>query len=365
MKNQYDSEIRAKAINLCKTENLATVSRLLNIPRTTLNTWVEKHAAGTIDDEGVKERDKLAAKEKIAELEREIAKLAPQRLPVETYTEEPAPVKDLWTEAEKYNAKYIERADKRSKFTLTLSEELPIAVTFVSDQHICTRNTVDLQRMRQDAELIRDTPGVVACLAGDGVDNHIKHAAAVLAARSQPDEQWKLYEHYLEVFAEKIVVMLTGNHDHWTNQIAGIDMVKRLAEKQVLRYAPHEARVALELPGQSYLAVIRHSYRYSSTLNQCHTVKRLYDMGSEPFDVGVVGHHHEAAIEMFLRHGEQRWALRPGSYQITSDYMDQRGYNMARPTCPTVILYPHKRKILGFPDLRHVVDFLRSERGGQ
>jgi len=275
---------------------------------------------------------------------------------------DPVPVKELWSRAEVENSRRIERSEERVKFFWKTDDDRPIAISFISDQHICSGNTVDLQRMRADAELIAKTDGMYACLAGDGVDNHIKHVTAMLAARSQPSEQWELFEHYLSIFASKIAVLLSGNHDFWCNQIAGVDMLSRLAKDNKICYAPHEARLYVDHGGHEYKIAVRHQYRFGSQFNQCHTVKRLYEMGEETFDVGVVGHHHEASMECFQRHGMSRWAFRPGSYQISSGYSEQWGFNRSIPTCPTVILYPGSRQILGFEDVQYAATVLNCLR---
>jgi hypothetical protein len=326
--------------------------------------YVESPTVRTTQIAEVENMELAALRQQIADLQKQLATAqSPERVPVQGYTEKPVSVEDLWAQAEVENSRYIERALERTRFSVDLTNETkPVAWTFTSDQHISPHNVVDLRRMREDAELMANTDGLYACLGGDGIDNHIKHPSAVLAARSQPDEQYSLLDYYLQIFARRIAVMITGNHEHWTNQMAGVDMIRRLADANKVCYAPHEARVSVKMRGCEYQIAVRHTYRYGSTLNQCHTVKRWYDMGTEPFDIGVIGHHHEAAVEAFIRHGKMRWAARPGSYQILSSYSDQYGFNPAVPTCPTFILFPDRREIVGFFDLRQAVGVLNAYR---
>lgn len=238
----------------------------------------------------------------------------------------------------------------------------PVAVTFVADQHIGPGTPVFLKRMREDAQLIASTPGVYAILAGDGVDNHIKHRAAVLAARSQPSDQWKLYEFYLRIFAHKIILIISGNHDAWTNEIAGVDMVHLLAEKNTLVYAPDEAYIEALVGSIRYDIAVRHQYRYNSSFNLLHTVKRWWEHGAQPFDIGVIGHHHTPEVGDFRRHGKQYWAARPGSYQLTSAYARRLGFPLTEPTCPTFVLDPGERRIVGFDDVRPAITYLQALR---
>lgn len=272
---------------------------------------------------------------------------------------------ELWRLAEVDCARRVERA-RNQPFVDVMLDEPVVAIAFASDQHIAPGTPIDMARMREDAELIRRTPGLYAVLGGDGVDNHIKHRAAVLAARSQPGDQYRLFNHYLSILAPKAIAVLSGNHDAWSNQIAGIDMVEELCERQRLHYAPDEAYLLCRVGGVDYTIGVRHQYRYNSSLNLGHTVKRWYDMGQVRFDVGVICHHHEPHLESFIRHGVQCWAARPGSYQITSAHSRQYGFNPTWPTCPTFIFDGRERRISGFIDLREAVATLaarRAERG--
>lgn len=267
----------------------------------------------------------------------------------------------LWRSAEQRNQPKIDCARLRHAFSADLSHiNEPISVSFISDQHISIDAAVDLKRMREDAELIAGTENAFAVLGGDGVDNHIKHRAAILSQRSVPDDQYHLYNFYLGIIGPSTLVMISGNHDDWTAQIGGIDMVRRIAEGNKVHFAPDEGRVDLSLGKVDYKLACRHQYRYNSTLNLCHTVKRWYDMGDDPFDIGVVCHHHEAATETFNRHGAPRYAARPGSYQITTAYGRQKGYNISYPTCPTFILWPNERRITAFDDLRDGITYLKA-----
>ena len=257
-----------------------------------------------------------------------------------------------WSLAEKRAKKDIEKADKRGRFSVDFPDG-PIAIACISDQHIAPGTPCDFERMREDAELIRETPGFYAVLVGDGVDNHIKHRSAMISASSKPDEQWRLFDHYLQVFGDKILCLISGNHDAWTAEIGGVDYLSKIAAERKLCYAPAEARMTVNVGGQPYSLLIRHQVgRFNSSLNQTHVVKRFWEMNAEPFDIGVIGHHHEAAMEMFIKHGKKRFAARPGSYQITSPYAHQYGFPSSIPTCPTFLMFPGERRIVGFDDVR-------------
>ena len=274
----------------------------------------------------------------------------------------PDDISDMWERAEKQNEKAVNKAIHRSRFEANLGSD-PVGITFVSDQHISARNSVCLKRMREDAELIAETKGLYACLGGDGVDNHVKHRSAIVNARSTPADQWLLYEYYLGIFAHKVLAMISGNHDAWTEAMAGVDMVNWIASKNRICYAPAEAHLDVSVGSHEYKISFRHQYRMNSTFNETHAVKQWLRHGDTPFDVGCVCHHHSPAIEECLIMGEHRLFCRPGSYQITSSHSRQYGYNLTTPTCPTVVFYPDTRRLIGFYDVKDAAKWLNMELG--
>lgn len=287
-------------------------------------------------------------------------------LTADTNREEP--IDDLLERTLERTSQAVEQALTQSYATARIVTSKPIALTFVSDQHISTDGPVDMERMFADAELIQQTPGVYCLLGGDGVDNHLKHRRAIVNSGSKPSDEWRLYNQYLGVLGHKALAMISGNHDDWSIEMAGIDMVFWLAQKQKIHYAPDQVVLTVELvpgpdvDGQPYVIKMRHKYRYGSSFNQAHTVHRLYDWGGDAFDIGVIAHHHEACFATFNKHGLTRYAFRPGSYQVTSSYARGMGFNNAYPSCPTAVLFPDERRIVPFEDLRVAIDYLRAVR---
>jgi len=351
---KYTDQQKEQARTLLASGKTVTqISNQLAVPRTTVNSWLQAvPQPSAVNPSDVKDMELAALRQKVQQQS--------PRLPVEGYDDDPFPAKEVWDRMEVENAKRIERALAQSKFKATLPSDRPSAICFVSDQHISGGNVIDLKRMRDDAVFIANTPNVFAVLGGDGVDNHIKHKSAIIAARSQPDDQWRLYNYYLEILAEKIAVVISGNHDAWTNQIASVDMVKWLAERNRIRYSPHHAFVEFVCGQHTYRVCVAHQYRFNSQMNLTHTVKQMLNFGEHDFDIGCVCHNHEHAQESFIRRGLPRWVCRPGAYQITSDYSSQYGFPVTSPTCPTVVVFPDRRRFVGFDDVRDAVTYMKG-----
>ena len=277
---------------------------------------------------------------------------------MEDYEEPP---EQVWERCEKDSARRIKRAKLQHEFSWTAPGSHLLLVA-ISDMHIAPGTPVDFRKMREDAERIARTPNCFAILGGDQVDNHIKHRAAILAARSQPDDQYRLFEYYLTLLGGKCLLFTSGNHDDWTAQIGGVDMLGRIAREKRICYAPDEAWIDLTVGGQKYKVAIRHQFRMNSSFNQTHSVKQWLRLGPAEFDVGIVGHHHEAAIEEVIYRDTFRWVCRPGSYQITTAYSRAYGYNHAIPTCPTFLLHGDRRQIDGWNSLEKFANCMQAAR---
>jgi hypothetical protein len=341
------SEYQQMAAMIAKGTTWAKVAEALNRPSQSCRTHFYKVRAG------LKNIDPVPVPKSLKKARQAI--IEPQ------WSEEMIDPAKLWEQAEVDAEKRITKALKHARFNATLPSNRVSAISFISDQHIAPGTPVDFKRMRLDAELIAGTDDLYAILGGDGIDNHIKHHSAMLAARSQPHDQYVLYEHYLRILSDSLLVATSGNHDLWTNQYAGVDVVSMLCKANKIAYAPYEARVNVKIGSQLYKVAMRHQFRLNSSFNQTHSVKQWLRLGEEEFDIGCIGHHHEAAVESTIYRGLKRWVCRPGAYQITSSYSMAYGWNAAIPTCPTFLIYPNERKIVGFDCVREAVKMLRAE----
>lgn len=267
-----------------------------------------------------------------------------------------------WFYNEEKNEKRIRRAAKLHNFSASFDEHLPIGISFASDQHISLDNTVALKQMRLDAWMVRDTPGMHVICVGDAIDNHIKHVAAMVNSRSTPGDQYRLLNQYLRWIKDKMLVMISGNHDDWTSQLAGVDVSKMLCDNNKIMYAPDEARIKVHLPGHTYDVAARHQGGGNSKKNPTNSIKEWWRNGTAPFDIGAMAHLHELALERVTLHELERWVCRPGSYQTISAHSRQYGYNPTLPACPTFIIYPDKREIVGYAQLPAAARFLTYER---
>mgnify|MGYP006935497160 CR=1 FL=1 len=341
---------------LAKGMNAADAARAIDIPESTGRRWRLKMGTAS-----------KSAPTEAVEAMRQASPQYRDRVPVvQDYTEDDAePMDVVWDRVEANNAKLIEKHRKLKYLTLDLSHEtLPILLVFSSDQHI-GRGYTDLARLRHDAQLFGETDGLYVCLAGDGVDNHIKHRAAMVNASDDPASQYRLYEYWLSIFAHRVTCVITGNHEYWGKQFSGVDAVATICKHNRYAYCLHEARLQVKMRSRTVKVRVRHTYPFNSRFNQTHSPKQWARMGGEAMaDIYCLGDKHEFALETCEMHGQKRHFCRPGAYQISSGFSDQYGYNDATPTCPSVMLFPNG-STLAFDDLNEAVAILRAKRGGK
>ena len=251
-----------------------------------------------------------------------------------------------------------------SEVEIAIPTNQPIAVTFIADLHIGDRGT-DNEALYADMKFLKDTPRLYAIFGGDIINNAIfglKQSSMDMVLRQTLtiSLQWRAYEGLVNELKDKILCMSTGTHEDWSMAVTGVDWVQKLAARQGIIYTGHGGLIKLKVGEIEYRIFRRHHYPYHTSFNPLHSVKRMWDMGPHDFDIGVLEQRHRAAIETFDRHGEERIALRCGSYKVYDEYARKLGYYGMRPANPTVILWHNEKRMLPF---LHHMDAVEALRG--
>lgn len=273
---------------------------------------------------------------------------------------------DKWNKLKEESREYI-RDFRREKFCELdiVPDKRFIGVSFLGCQHIGNVGT-DYDRMENDAKLINDTNDMYCVLCGDAYDNFIigKILTAIINAKTAPTDQIKLFTQYVRMLgSDNILGCISGNHEFWTKKQAGIDVLGMMCKQENIFYTPHEMITDLKVGDIYYRLKTRHQYRYNSTLNLTHCVKRMYDMGQEVFDVGVLAHHHINEIGTFERHGKTRVALRVDSYKVADVYGRERGSSDSRGNMPGVIFDSKTKRMIIYQDVSTGCEMLAGMNG--
>lgn len=251
----------------------------------------------------------------------------------------------------------------------TIHTDKPIAITFPSDLHIGHEHT-DHQRIRADFELINSCSSLFAYLGGDGIENFIIHKLAH-AARSdlvRPSVQWLFYRHLVKILSPSLLAVGDGNHTAWSHRLADIDQTFAELRQIPTIYTYEGGYLDLHLVRsdghrQSYRIFRKHRPRFNSVFNLTHTVKRFYEQGRYPFDVGVVEHHHCPDYEVCSIHSQERIAIRTGTYKLYDPHAEEYGYTKGGYGVPSVCFSPHERLMTPLMRLEDTIAFLGAWDG--
>jgi hypothetical protein len=236
----------------------------------------------------------------------------------------------------------------------------PVAITFMADLHLGDTGTA-VDQFEKDLDLILNTPNSYIIWGGDLIDNHIKHLSAMTHQAMPPSVQWAWLADILERSKDRTLAIIGGNHEAWTSALTGFDPLVWITDRLCLPYDSDEAVVEVQYPGQTYTVAIRHKYRYNSSANPSNSVKQWWTNGDANWDVGVICHLHTATIEPFVRHSKVRWAVRPGSYQVASQYAIREGFHGVAPVSPGVVLLPDRRGLHAYLTCEDTVDALTAK----
>lgn len=272
----------------------------------------------------------------------------------------------LWAEIEALSKKAIQNVEHARWADIHVqTENKYVGIAFQSDQHI-GNPFCDHEQLRIDTELITQSKNVFVIHAGDYIDNFvIDKPRPAMKATIPPSVQWKLCEHYLDMSADSLMAVVAGNHDLWTAGMTDFDPLKRFVEERGILYHAHELNLRVWVSGIPYHLSIRHKRRGNSNLDPSRVIKKMWDDGEADFDIGVVGHHHTPSVVPFTKHGQERWAVRPGAYKIVDTFGEMCGFPREKPTSPMVILNYETKEIQAFTDLRMGLRTLAALNGDE
>jgi hypothetical protein len=273
---------------------------------------------------------------------------------------------------EKIFAKFVEVSDRYIQKKESQPESLvvkrintngPIAIAHISDLHFGAAGTHHSKALHH-AKLIGKTPGAFAINGGDGIDNFIKHASAMVNATSNPEEQYAAYEFWCSLFGkDKVLGMISGNHDYWTKDFAGIDYLREIHQRLGITYAPFRLCIELYVNDVLYRIEVRHRYLFKSNINLSNQFLRMWERSDWQWDIGLVGHTHDGPFYFpFERHNRMRYGSLAGSYKIHDSYGKGIGFNNAKSSSPIFILNHERYEVTPVEDLDRGIDILNAMR---
>lgn len=254
----------------------------------------------------------------------------------------------------------LERKMQRKRQQSITFEQPVIALAWSADWHVGGRG-VDYGRLREEMELIRDTPNIHLILGGDLVDNFV--IGSLRAARSGDSisipNQWALVKMIMRIASKKTIAIIEGNHEGWTRWLIGIDYFREAVQglTQNALYDPHEVVFDLRVGDWKLKVKARHKWRGHSQYNMSHAVEKD-NLFNERFDIGLMAHTHASGLtrQFSVEHDgqvETGIALLAGAYKRYDPHARKGGFRKPNgSTTVGVIIDSRYKALIGFDNLR-------------
>jgi hypothetical protein len=257
--------------------------------------------------------------------------------------------------------------ERRNTQSVAFREPI-IVLAHMADQHLGAGGT-DYKRIDYEAEIVANTPGMYVIHAGDLTDNFIVPKLLSLRTRTRfsiPDEL-VLAKRFLRQVAPKLVAYVDGNHNHWTEELSGIDYFKEVlaAVKPHTLYDPHECKFTVKVGGYTWNYRVRHKWRGSSMYNKTHGIERARMLDGW-FDVGVGAHDHSSGlIRPFTIEGKTCYAVLCGTYKFDDELPRKMGLPNANcSTTVSLMLDGRDGSVMIFEDIEQAAWALGKAREG-
>ena len=269
----------------------------------------------------------------------------------------------VWERAKREWQQVSRLVDRRAKQRIKF-EYGPVGFALLADQHFGDGG-VDYPRAEKEAQIVADTPGLYAILAGDVVNNFIitKLAQARYDTRLSIPDEWALLRGYLRILSPKLQVVVGGNHDQWVTMLTGIDYFRDVVGEfsPTVIYDSDDCLVDAEVAEWSVSMRIRHKWKGSSIYNPTHGIERAAKWDQD-FIIGMGAHTHVSGVaRSFNIGGVNGMALLAGSYKRVDSYARRQGF--AKPNTSTavaVIIDAEEHALVGFDCLEMAAKYLRA-----
>ncbi|MHA1368269.1 MAG: hypothetical protein ACTSRA_00950 [Promethearchaeota archaeon] len=245
-------------------------------------------------------------------------------------------------------------------------EDYPFGIILVvtSDWHLGNINT-DYGMLKNDLDIIDSVPDAFAVMVGDVIDN-FKPVGTPLGGQHEAlytlQEQKKMASYLFKRYGENFIGIFMGCHDHWSYKIDGWDITETYSEDILGSTLGHGGYLNIVVGDVMYKIYARHKYRYNSSLNLTHSVKKMHDEHG-PFDIGILAHHHAPAFEVCEKQGKKFLAICNGTYKGIDDYARKIGYREGTIGCTAIYLSPDRKAAVPFSRLEDAVIYLKGNIG--
>ena len=264
-------------------------------------------------------------------------------------------IEDIFDALELYQQATHKLSKRQDRVTIKIDTDKPIYLICLADIHLGAVGT-NISAFRNTIDTLANIPNAYMLSVGDTIDNFLPtvHGEGMYEALCPPEIQKRLIEYMFSKLEGRILGIIQGDHEEFSHATDDFDFTKYLCEKFKCPDLGFGGFITLTVGKIKYVIHARHRYRFSSTLNLSHTVKRMREQLGD-FDVGIVAHNHQASIEFVDMVDKPRVFIRPGSFKGADRYARKIGFmDTGRSFMPIVELHPDVRLMNVYPDISYL-----------
>ncbi|MFW5903053.1 MAG: metallophosphoesterase [archaeon] len=243
-----------------------------------------------------------------------------------------------------YNEALINLGDDRAEINYDVDSDY-ILLIGLSDLHYGNKN-VDMDYVDRLIDYIENNENVYCFLNGDIIDNWVKLSpnGGIYEQVLNPEYQLDIMNTKLKPIKNKIVAVVTGNHENRSKRQGERNPAKVMAKELGVPYLGHGGRLIFHFSGgANYVAHVRHRYKYNSSINPTHGCVKLVREKDAEADIIAVGHNHEPAVASHFISGKQRSLIRFGSSMPSTSFSESLGYADTPLKAPCVVMKGDKK----------------------
>ena len=270
---------------------------------------------------------------------------------------------ELWEDVIKEQKKAKDLIQKKEIQSIEIKGKKPILITMFSDLHIGDP-FADYEQMMKDALLVKNTEGCYSISAGDHHNNWIGRLVHLQKHQSMSmSNELSLFKHWLKVLEGKLLAVIPGNHDLWTEDHAGIDLTREYLRGALLLYDKHEIVFNLDMFGKSWKVKLRHKWKGSSIFNPTHALEVGLQRGDTDFDIAIGGHIHIGTLfREFVFHNQKKLACLIGTYKYSDTFAKMIGFpKTCGSGCGALMFFPDG-SVQSWYNLNRAIEYLKYIR---
>lgn len=242
------------------------------------------------------------------------------KLPLDVYT---------YLDASRERGMQIRELSPRSDSQVDVRLPRTSIINVLGDIHFGHPET-DTERLKQELELIRNTPDSFIIFNGDLVDGIFWGGASGGEQSANLDEQRFFLASLFNALKGRVIVGTSGEHDRKWATKSGADPYFDFSERTGAPYVRGTAELRLKVGFIEYKIAVGHRKRGHSMYNKNHPTYRESRFELQDADIYISSHTHrkqisQEAIRKFRR-ADMITHISTGTYKGGDVYGDQQGY---------------------------------------